>query len=216
MLQFPSADRRTERASRVLKVLIADDDPTTRTLLKWLLTRDFDCAVTAVENGLEALARLDEDCYSVLLLDVHMPVMGGLETLEAIRGSAYGSLPVVMLTADRGEAVVSRAVALGITDYLTKPISPKTTGERLGQVLHSLESDPGGQAGADDGQATIDGHVAVVVAEGDPVYRQFLMDFFTPRCATLLAPSGAEALAQCLRAAPRLVWAASTTHFRPH
>ncbi len=136
---------------------------------------------------------------------------GGLETLEAIRGSAYGSLPVVMLTADRGEAVVSRAVALGITDYLTKPISPKTTGERLGQVLHSLESDPGGQAGADDGQATIDGHVAVVVAEGDPVYRQFLMDFFTPRCATLLAPSGAEALAQCLRAAPRLVWAASTT-----
>ena len=77
MLQFPSADRRTERASRVLKVLIADDDPTTRTLLKWLLTRDFDCAVTAVENGLEALARLDEDCYSVLLLDVHMPVMGG-------------------------------------------------------------------------------------------------------------------------------------------
>ena len=114
-----------------MNVLVADDDPTTRLLLKRMLIRDFDCAVTEVQNGMEALAALDERRYSALLLDVHMPVMGGLEALEAIRGSAHSSLPVVMLTAERGAAVVKRAVALGITDYLVKPLRPKRIGERL-------------------------------------------------------------------------------------
>ena len=60
-----------------MRVLIADDDSTTRTLLRRLLIRQFDCAVTEVENGLEALLRLDKHQYAMLLLDVHMPVMGG-------------------------------------------------------------------------------------------------------------------------------------------
>ena len=189
-----------------MKVLVADDDPVTRTLLKRLLIHNFDCAVTEVENGLEALARLDKQRYTMLLLDVHMPVMGGLETLEAIRGSAHSSLPVVMITAECGEAVVKRAVALGITAYLVKPLAPNRTGERLARVLHSLRSDPDDQGGVDGGQVTLDERLTVLVAEGDADYRLFLMDFFKPRCAALQASSGADALTLCLRAARRLVF----------
>ena len=137
------ATRWSERDKSFMKVLVADDDPTSRTLLRRLLIRDYDCAVTEVENGLEALTQLDRQHFSVLLLDVQMPVMGGLEALEAIRGSSHSSLPVVMLTAERGETVVKKAVGLGITDYLIKPLKPNWVGERLAQVMHSLVSDAG-------------------------------------------------------------------------
>ncbi len=195
-----------EKDGRLMNVLVADDDPTTRALLKRILIRDFDCTVTEVENGLEALTRLDEQRYSILLLDVHMPVMSGLEALKAIRGSAHSSLPVVMLTAERGAATVKRAVAFGIADYLVKPLRPKQIAARLEYVLHSLEPDARRQAGADPGHLTLDEHLTVLVAEGDPDYRQFLMDFFRPRCTALEASSGSDALTLCLKATPRLVF----------
>ena len=280
----------TEGNRRSVRVLVADNDRTTRTLLKRLLTRDVGCTVTAVEDGLEALAELDRQPYAALLLDVSMPVMGGVETLEAIRGSAHRSLPVVMMTSERGAEVVRQAVALGITDYVVKPFTAPQTRQRLVRVLHSFRP-PGGQGDAHDGRVTLDEHVAepvvegepdfrqftdarevaelvganpdlaagvlkvvnsayyglageirdvktaiaylglaqinrivqvtpdahlaglvaegepdsVLVAEGDPGYRDFLMDFFKTRCAALQASSGAAALALCLRAAPQLV-----------
>ena len=71
-----------------MNVLVADDDPTTRVLLRQLDLRDLDCEVTEVENGLKALTRLDEQRFTMLLLDVHMPIMGGLEALEATATAA--------------------------------------------------------------------------------------------------------------------------------
>ena len=188
-----------------MNVLVVDDDPTIRLLLKRLLVRDFDCTVTEVQNGLEALTRLDEQRYALLMLDVHMPVMGGLETLEAIRGSSHSSLAVIMLTSERGAATVKQAVALGITDYLVKPLRPQQIAGRLACVLHSLE-DAGRHVGADPGHLTLDEHMTVLVAEGDPDYRRFLMDFFDSRCTALEASSGSEALTLCLEATPRLVF----------
>ena len=188
-----------------MRVLVADDDPTTRTFLKRLLLRDFDCAVTEVEHGLEALAQLDTERYSVLLLDVHMPFMGGIETLRVIRGSAHSSLPVIMLTAERAEAVVREAVALGITDYLVKPLQLNHAGKRLAGVLRDLRAGAAG-ADADAEHLTLDERLPVLVAEGDPDYRQFLMSFFESRCEALEASSGAEALTLCLRTVPRLVF----------
>ncbi len=83
-----------------MRVLVADDDRTTRTFLKRLLIRNVGCMVTAVENGLEALAQLDRVQYSAAAARrKHAGHRGGLETLEAIRGSTHGSLPVVMMTA---------------------------------------------------------------------------------------------------------------------
>ncbi len=77
----------------------------------------------------------------MLLLDVHMPVMGGLETLEVVRRSGpHRSLPVVMMTVDRDESVVKRAVALGISDFLVKPFTPHGV-KRLEHVLRSLRAE---------------------------------------------------------------------------
>ncbi len=189
-----------------MKILVVDDDPGSRTMLKRLLTRDFDCRVTEAENGLEALARLDEEHFSALLLDLYMPVMGGLETLEMIRQSAHSSLPVLIMTAERGEAMVKRAVALGITDYLVKPLKPNQTSARLAQALQTLRLSSAGQSDADSEPVTVDERLVVLVAEGDPDYRCFLMDFFRPRCTALEASTGADALTLCLQETPGLVF----------
>ncbi len=175
-------------------------------MLKRLLTRDFDCTVTEAENGLEALARLDEEQFSALLLDLYMPVMGGLETLQMIRESAHSSLPVLIMTAERGEAMVKQAVALGITDYLVKPLKPNRISARLAQVLQNLRLTSGGGSDANSEPVTVDEHLVVLVAEGDPDYRRFLMDFFRPRCKALEASTGADALTLCLQETPGLVF----------
>ncbi|HJN46553.1 MAG TPA: response regulator [Vicinamibacterales bacterium] len=128
------------RMNNVTKVLIADDDPTTRSLLGQLLLRDCECSITEVDNGVEALARLNEGRYSMLVLDMNMPFMGGLDTLEVIRNSAlHKALPVIMVTAEGEPAFVRKALALGIADYLIKPLEPVRTAERLSRVLHALQ-----------------------------------------------------------------------------
>lgn len=175
-------------------------------MLRRLLTRDFDCTVTEAENGLEALARLDEQQFSAILLDLHMPVMGGLETLQMIRESAHSSLPVLIMTAERGAAMVKQAVALGITDYLLKPLKPNQTSARLARVLGTLRSKSGGQTDGDAEPVTLDEHLVVLVVEGDPDYREFLMDFFQPRCTTFEASTGSDALTLCLQQTPGLVF----------
>ena len=100
-------------------VLIAEDDPSTRTLLsKFFEKRGF--AVTSVANGKEALAALIASRFDVAVVDVMMPVMTGLEALEQAR--AHGvTTPVILATALSGSDDVVRGLAGGADDYVAKP-----------------------------------------------------------------------------------------------
>ena len=119
-------------------MLIADDDSAARSLLSELLAQDLGCSVTEVGDGLEALVQLNKQRYTLLLLDMHMPSMGGLETLRKIRQSTlHSSLPVVMVTGVSDAAEVQKAVKLGIADYIVKPLDPAQIGDRLAGVLES-------------------------------------------------------------------------------
>ncbi len=139
-------------AGPTIRALVADDDPTTRAALGRILTKLAGCDTTAVTNGRAVLEQLEEtvidqpedDPFSLVLLDVNMPILGGIETLERIRASAHPrirDLPVVMLTGERDEAVVSRAVELGIRDYLIKPLNPALTMRRLRRLLRAISSE---------------------------------------------------------------------------
>ena len=106
-----------------MRILVVDDNATNRQVAKLFLAR-IQSEIVEAENGAEALQRLTEQSFDVVLLDVHMPVMDGCETIRRIRASdqPWRDLPVIALTADAMEGDRERFVAMGMTDYLAKPI----------------------------------------------------------------------------------------------
>jgi adenylate cyclase len=117
------------------KILVADDDPRNRDLLRRCLECEGHQVVEA-GNGREVLALLQDQSCDLVLLDVMMPEMDGFETLERMkRQPQWGELPVIMISAlDELQSVV-RCIQMGADDYLPKPFNPVLLRARLGASL---------------------------------------------------------------------------------
>lgn len=103
--------------------MIVEDDPMQRQMLSTLLTRKLGFNSCTAQHGREALEILERDhnnAIKLIILDVDMPVMGGLETLE-ILSQKYPALPVIMLTGSHDIQDAVKAMKLGATDFLSKP-----------------------------------------------------------------------------------------------
>jgi two-component system, chemotaxis family, chemotaxis protein CheY len=115
-----------------MTVLVADDDRTTRFILRQILRRNFGATIVEVEDGIHAIAALGEREFDLVLLDLHMPRLDGIGVLKAARGiPRLASLPVVILSADRDESNVRQALQLGVLGYLTKPFQAAQLSQRL-------------------------------------------------------------------------------------
>ena len=96
-------------------ILVCDDDPGTRYILKRILEREHDVNVVQSETGREALRLLAIGHFSLLILDLRMPGLDGIETLDAIRScTPLQGLPVVVLTADSRVESVAQILALSL------------------------------------------------------------------------------------------------------
>ena len=104
-------------------VLIVDDDPAQRRLLQAAVERQGFATRTA-EDGVQAVAQAADPAVDVVLLDLVMPGMGGMEALAQIRARRE-DLPVVVLTASGGIDTVVKAMQAGATDFFVKPASPE-------------------------------------------------------------------------------------------
>ena len=103
------------------RILVVDDEPEVRQLLEQFLTlRGYD--VHIVENGKLALAAVDTFLPDVVLLDMHMPVMDGLETLKRLAARSP-SLPVIMVTVNDDIETTTNLLQLGAADYVPKPFN---------------------------------------------------------------------------------------------
>jgi CheY-like chemotaxis protein len=112
---------------RRAKVLVAEDNAVNQLVAVKLLTRRGH-AVTVANNGVEALAALERDAFDLVLMDVQMPVMGGLEATTAIRQreAVTGThVRIVAMTAHAMTGDRERCVAAGMDGYLSKPIDPQ-------------------------------------------------------------------------------------------
>ena len=104
-------------------VLIVDDDPTQRRLMQAVLEKQGHLAETA-EDGEAGLERVKRGGVDVVMLDMVMPGMDGIETLEAIK-ARNPDLPVIVLTAHGGIETVVKAMRAGAVDFFVKPASPE-------------------------------------------------------------------------------------------
>jgi DNA-binding response OmpR family regulator len=113
-------------------VLVVDDEPTVRDIVGQYLARD-GFRVVATGDGREVMGLVELEAPDLVVLDVMLPGVGGLELCRAIRGRT--SIPVILLTA-RGEET-DRIVGLeiGADDYVTKPFSPRELVARVRAVL---------------------------------------------------------------------------------
>ena len=117
------------------KILVVEDEPDIRKLVHYNLTQDHYKVVEA-ENGEQALKIIQRDKPSLVILDLMMPGMSGLEVCRVLRGQdETAKLPILMLTAKAGEADRVLGLELGADDYLAKPFSPRELVARVRAIL---------------------------------------------------------------------------------
>src|SRR4051812_27343366 len=119
-------------AERAPRILLADDEQSIQTLLSFPLRKD-GYEVTTAADGREALARFAESTYDLVVLDVMMPRMDGLEACRRLR--ARSTVPIIMLTAKTEEIDKVLGLELGADDYITKPFSLREFRSRVRAAL---------------------------------------------------------------------------------
>ena len=117
------------------RILVVDDVDYNRDILARILTRDGHVVVTA-EGGRQALATLEAEPFDLVLLDVMMPDMDGIQVMDAIhRDDRYKHIPVVMLSAQNDQENIVKCLKLGAEDYLPKPINQSILNARIFSCL---------------------------------------------------------------------------------
>jgi len=106
------------------KVLIVDDSPTIRKMVRASLA-GLGAECSEAGNGLEAIEQLALSPVELIVLDLNMPDMHGIDVIKFVRGHrAYRDLPIIVLTTRGDEASRQAAAQAGATTYLTKPFGP--------------------------------------------------------------------------------------------
>lgn len=119
------------------QLVIADDEADICRLITFLL-RSYD--LSEAQNGKRALELIRELQPDLVLLDVMMPEMTGLEVLEAVRGDrAIASIPIILLSAKGQAAEIERGMQSGATRYLIKPFEPLTLRTCVAEVLEEYQ-----------------------------------------------------------------------------
>jgi two-component system KDP operon response regulator KdpE len=149
------------------KILVVDDDPQIRRVMKATLV-GHSYEVIEARTGEEALERLPHDMPNLVLLDMNMPGMGGLETCRAIR--AGSDIPVLILSVRNTEKDKVAALDAGADDYVTKPFGIEELLARIRAALRRSTSSPeGGPRGFSSPDLEIDFDTRRVHANGKDV-----------------------------------------------
>ena len=112
------------------RILVVDDDTMNLSRTKMILAKEYD--VLLADSGIEALVKLRGEKVDMVLLDIDMPGMNGIETFEHMKDFA-ADIPVIFLTASGLEEDVVSAIRLGAVNYLKKPFRPRELMKRVAQ-----------------------------------------------------------------------------------
>lgn len=122
------------------KVLVVEDSPTMRQLIVFALKRVRDFAIVEASDGVDGLKKLSADQFDLIFTDINMPLMDGLKLVSLVRKDPnYRQVPIVIITTEGASEDRERALALGASAYITKPIQTGKIIEAARRLL-SLDS----------------------------------------------------------------------------
>ena len=125
-----------EHEKKKIKILVVDDDPHIRRLIRIILENKFSFQIIEAEDGRQALISIKQDKPFLIVLDVMMPEVDGFQVLKEIRQEEETKdLPVLICSAINERNKVLELYNQGIIDYIVKPINPVTFNNKITQYL---------------------------------------------------------------------------------
>jgi DNA-binding response OmpR family regulator len=163
-------------ADRIPRILLVDDEQSIQTLLSYPLRKE-GYEVVQAHDGREALARFGETAFDLVVLDVMLPQMDGLEVCRRLR--ARSSVPIIMLTAKAEEIDKVLGLELGADDYITKPFSVREFRSRVKAALRrsgmaQRNGDDADGRPVDAHELRVDPAKRTVEVRGEPVQTTFV------------------------------------------
>lgn len=125
-----------------LHCLIVEDNPLNAMILKGIL-KELDYTNELAENGLIATAKVEENSYDLVFMDLNMPVMDGFKAIEIIRQELNLTMPIIVVTANMSQTDIDRTVQLGANAHVFKPINLETVKKALIDTVNKGEISQG-------------------------------------------------------------------------
>ena len=121
-----------------MKILICEDEEIMLTALEFRLRKQ-GFSVTLAKDGQEALTKVKEENPDLVVLDVMMPHVSGLELIEYVRQDLKSPLPLIVISALEHDDIVREAFRRGATDFITKPFKPNELILRIRRIFQEME-----------------------------------------------------------------------------
>ncbi len=194
-----------------MKVLVADDDVGVRVLVRRILSKEFGVDVVEAVDGVAALSAILSDKVDLLITDLSMPLMNGLETLESIRASRdHAVLPVVVMTGQPGEQDFLRAQDLGISGFVVKPFSAPDLRARLAPIIRPIQERETAGVREQTKLSLEPGH-RVLLVDQSPELVAVAERVLSRICRVEIAPHEFAAIRVCLDAPPAALFVGATS-----
>jgi two-component system, OmpR family, response regulator len=150
------------------RILLVDDEQSVQTLLSYPLRKD-GYHVTSAHDGREALERFEEGRFDLVILDLMLPKLDGVEVCRQLR--RHSQVPIIMLTAKGSETDKVAGLEVGADDYITKPFSMREFRSRVKAALRRsrMVGQPAEEEAIENGDLTIDPGRRMVMLRGEEV-----------------------------------------------
>ena len=188
-------------SSLPVRILVVDDEPTIRHLLKRWIARSTTAQVVEAENGLLGLEKLSTEKIDLVISDLNMPVLDGIEMLSLIRADpAHSDLELMVASTVGNEAKIREVISLGVSDYLLKPLQL----ERVVACLEAAEQRVQERRRRRSAQAE-EALTRVLIADADPNFCEFAVAALSTRFSAQAVRTTGELLVKMLRFEPDCV-----------
>ncbi|MBI1818894.1 MAG: response regulator [Nitrospirae bacterium] len=118
------------------KVMVVEDSSTMRSLIVDTIEDLAGYEAVEVKNGIEALKTLPTQKFDLIITDINMPNINGLEVVSFVKGHPeYKSIPMIIVSTEQGEKEIQKGLSLGASEYLTKPFLPENLKKVIQKVM---------------------------------------------------------------------------------